>query len=81
MQTGPETAYGRVVIADLGNGASMTAVRHGKNVDTTTGFTPAGAWRGPRRSHGRSTDDCAFGVAHRDNSDREEGSAKGRAGA
>jgi acetate kinase len=41
-QTGPEAAEGRVVIAHLGNGASMTAVRHGKSVDTTMGFTPAG---------------------------------------
>jgi acetate kinase len=41
-QTGPEAADGRVVIAHLGNGASMTAVRHGKSVDTTMGFTPAG---------------------------------------
>lgn len=41
-QVGPEAAHGRVVIAHLGNGASMTAVRHGKSVDTTMGFTPAG---------------------------------------
>ncbi|HZD57734.1 MAG TPA: acetate kinase, partial [Anaerolineales bacterium] len=32
----------RVIIAHLGNGASMAAVRHGKSVDTTMGFTPAG---------------------------------------
>ncbi|MGA2401004.1 MAG: acetate/propionate family kinase [Syntrophobacteraceae bacterium] len=41
-QAGPEAADGRVIIAHLGNGASMTAVRHGKSVDTTMGFTPAG---------------------------------------
>jgi acetate kinase len=41
-QAGPEAADGRVVIAHLGNGASMTAVRHSKSVDTTMGFTPAG---------------------------------------
>ena len=41
-QAGPEAAESRVVIAHLGNGASMTAVRHGKSVDTTMGFTPAG---------------------------------------
>jgi acetate kinase len=35
-------ADGRVIIAHLGNGASMTAVRNGKSVDTTMGFTPAG---------------------------------------
>ncbi len=41
-QVGPEAADGRVIIAHLGNGASMTAVRHGRSVDTTMGFTPAG---------------------------------------
>jgi acetate kinase len=41
-QEGPKVADGRVLIAHLGNGASMTAVRHGKSVDTTMGFTPAG---------------------------------------
>ncbi|HEX8919269.1 MAG TPA: acetate/propionate family kinase [Chloroflexota bacterium] len=35
-------AEGRVVIAHLGNGASMTAVRDGRGVDTTMGFTPTG---------------------------------------
>jgi len=38
----PEVAAGRVVIAHLGNGASMAAVRGGVGVDTTMGFTPAG---------------------------------------
>jgi len=33
---------GRAVIAHLGNGASMAAVREGQSVDTTMGFTPAG---------------------------------------
>jgi acetate kinase len=41
-QAGDEVANGRVVIAHLGNGASMAAVRQGKGVDTTMGFTPAG---------------------------------------
>jgi acetate kinase len=38
----PEAAAGRVLIAHLGNGASMVAVRGGVGVDTTMGFTPAG---------------------------------------
>jgi len=38
----PEVAAGRVVIAHLGNGASMVAVRDGVGVDTTMGFTPTG---------------------------------------
>jgi acetate kinase len=33
---------GRAVIAHLGNGASLAAVRDGRPVDTTMGFTPAG---------------------------------------
>ena len=36
-----EPASGRVVIAHLGNGASMAAVHDGVPVDTTMGFTPA----------------------------------------
>jgi acetate kinase len=39
---GPQAAGGRVVLAHLGNGASMTAVRGGESVDTSMGFTPAG---------------------------------------
>jgi acetate kinase len=31
---------GRVILAHLGNGASMAAVRDGKSVDTSMGFTP-----------------------------------------
>lgn len=38
----PEEAEGRVLIAHLGNGASMAAVRGGIGFDTTMGFTPAG---------------------------------------
>jgi acetate kinase len=33
---------GRVLIAHLGNGASVTAVRRGVSVDTTMGFSPCG---------------------------------------
>lgn len=39
---GDEAANGRVLIAHLGNGASMAAVRQGKSIDTTMGLTPAG---------------------------------------
>jgi len=31
---------GRVILAHLGNGASLAAVRHGKSIDTSMGFTP-----------------------------------------
>jgi acetate kinase len=37
---GPEAAQGRVILAHLGNGASLAAVRHGKSVDTSMSFTP-----------------------------------------
>ena len=38
---GAEAAHGRVLLAHLGNGASMAAVRDGHCVDTTMAFTPA----------------------------------------
>jgi acetate kinase len=41
-EAGDEAADGRVIIAHLGNGASMAAVLKGKSIDTTMGFTPAG---------------------------------------
>ncbi|MGA2620581.1 MAG: acetate/propionate family kinase [Thermoguttaceae bacterium] len=37
---GAEAAQGRVVLAHLGNGASLAAVHHGKPVDTSMSFTP-----------------------------------------
>jgi len=38
---GAEAANGRVILAHLGNGASLTAVRGGQSVDTSMSFTPA----------------------------------------
>jgi acetate kinase len=38
---GPAEAGGRIVLAHLGSGASMAAVRGGQCIDTTMGFTPA----------------------------------------
>lgn len=35
-----KTAKGRVIVAHLGNGASMAALKDGKSVATTMGFTP-----------------------------------------
>ena len=37
----PDAGKGRVILAHLGNGASMAAVRDGKCLDTTMAFTPA----------------------------------------
>ena len=39
---GPQVARGRVILAHLGNGASLAAVREGRSIDTSMGFTPAG---------------------------------------
>jgi acetate kinase len=38
---GAEAAKGRVILAHLGTGASLAAVKMGHSVDTTMGFTPA----------------------------------------
>jgi acetate kinase len=37
----PAAAKGRVILAHLGGGASLAAVRDGKSIDTSMGFTPA----------------------------------------
>jgi acetate kinase len=39
---GPQAARGRVILAHLGNGASLAAVHNGKSVDTSMGLTPTG---------------------------------------
>lgn len=38
---GTQAANGRVILAHLGNGASLAAVRDGRSMDTTMGLTPA----------------------------------------
>jgi len=37
----PAAARGRVILAHLGNGASLAAVHRGRSLDTSMGFTPA----------------------------------------
>lgn len=37
----PSAKKGRVILAHLGNGASLAALRDGKSIDTSMGFTPA----------------------------------------
>jgi len=37
----PAATTGRVILAHLGNGASLTAVKDGQSIDTSMGFTPA----------------------------------------
>ena len=39
---GPAAAHGRVILAHLGNGASLAAVVGGRCVDTSMGLTPTG---------------------------------------
>jgi acetate kinase len=39
---GRPAAHGRVILAHLGGGASITAVKGGQSVDTSMGMTPAG---------------------------------------
>jgi acetate kinase len=46
----PGEARGRVILAHLGNGASMAAVKEGKSIETTMGFTPASGMPMSRRS-------------------------------
>lgn len=43
-------ADGRVILAHLGNGASLTAVHRGRSVETTMGFTPTSGLPMSRRS-------------------------------
>ena len=46
---GNETANGKIILAHLGNGASIAAVKNGKCIDTSMGFTPtAGLIMGTR---------------------------------
>jgi acetate kinase len=47
---GVSAARGRVVIAHLGNGASLAAVKDGRCIDTTMSFTPASGIPMSRRS-------------------------------
>ena len=45
----PAATNGRVILAHLGNGASLAAVRDGRSIDTSMGFTPtAGLVMGSR---------------------------------
>jgi len=48
-QDGVDVEHERIVVAHLGNGASMCALRHGRSVETTMGFsTLAGLMMGTR---------------------------------
>ena len=49
-EAGAQAAAGKIVIAHLGGGASVTAVEHGCSRDTTMGVTPAGGIMMGKRS-------------------------------
>ena len=50
MRTLGQTLPARVIIAHLGSGASMAAIKDGKPLDTTMGFTPTGGFMMGTRS-------------------------------
>ena len=50
LETLGPNAQGRLILAHLGNGASMAAVRDGQPIDTTMGFTPTGGFMMGTRS-------------------------------
>jgi acetate kinase len=47
---GEPAAKGRVILAHLGNGASMAAVHNGRSIDTSMGFTPTAGFPMSTRS-------------------------------
>ena len=60
----PRSRGGRVIVAHLGSGASMCALRDGRSVESTMGFTaldglPMGTRPGPARSRRRALPDRA----------------------
>lgn len=47
---GADAARGRIILAHLGNGASMAAVRNGRSIDTSMAFTPTAGFPMSTRS-------------------------------
>ncbi|HEU5121467.1 MAG TPA: acetate/propionate family kinase [Candidatus Saccharimonadales bacterium] len=62
-KAGETAANGRVILAHLGSGASVTAMQFGKPVDTTMGFTPASGL--PMSTRSGDLDPGIFGFLHR----------------
>ena len=42
LKAGKQASRGRVILAHLGNGASLAAIHNGQSIDTSMGFTPTG---------------------------------------
>lgn len=64
-KAGEAAANGRVILAHLGSGASVTATLHGKPVDTTMGFTPSSGIAMSTRSG--DLDPSVYGFLHHQN--------------
>ncbi len=62
-RAGEVAAHGRVIMAHLGSGASVTALQNGKPIDTTMGFTPVSGIAMSTRSG--SLDPTTFSFLHR----------------
>lgn len=62
-KAGETAVNGRVILAHLGSGASVTATRFGKPVDTTMGFTPVSGI--PMSTRSGDLDPSVFGFLHR----------------
>ncbi len=59
----PAATNGQVILAHLGNGASVTAVRDGKSIDTSMGFTPTAGF--PMSTRSGDLDPGLFGYLSR----------------
>lgn len=62
----PNASQGRVILAHLGNGASLAAVRDGASLDTSMAFTPAAGLMMGRRSGDLDPGLAAFFAQHED---------------
>lgn len=62
-KAGEAAVQGRVILAHLGSGASVTATQFGKPVDTTMGFTPASGV--PMSTRSGDLDPNTFSFLHR----------------
>jgi acetate kinase len=73
---------GRVILAHLGNGASLAAVRGGRSIDTSMGFTPTAGLVMSSRSGDLDPGLVSYLSAHRANErDAISGNGEPRAGA
>jgi acetate kinase len=67
---GTEAAQGRIILAHLGNGASLAAVHDGKPVDTSMSFTPTAGV--PMSTRSGDLDPGLFGIWRAREDEREQ---------